>query len=67
MKGRREPTVEDQFSVLLSVLVGHSLKDNARLWERLVNLRDARNSFVHTGVCRMVAITRPLLAIALLS
>ena len=39
--------------MLLRVLVGHSLKDNPRLWERLVNLRDARNSFVHTGVCRI--------------
>jgi hypothetical protein len=46
---QKEPSVEEQFSVLLHVLCGHSLKEDEGLWEAFKNLRTARNSFVHEG------------------
>jgi hypothetical protein len=45
----RTPSVAEQLDVLLEVLGGRSLKDDARLWAAGVHLRDARNSFVHEG------------------
>ena len=45
----RDPTVEEQLDVLLKFFTGHSLKDDARLWESFKHLRTARNSFVHAG------------------
>ena len=47
---QKEPSVEEQYSVLLEVLCGHSLKEDNGLWEAFKNLRKARNSFVHEGV-----------------
>jgi hypothetical protein len=49
----REPTVEEQFDMLLHVLLGISLKENNRLWEAFRHLRQARNSFVHGGRARI--------------
>lgn len=46
---QKEPSVEEQFDVLLKVLAGHSLKEDNALWETLKSLRNARNSFVHDG------------------
>ena len=47
---QNDPTVEEQFSSLLSILSGRSLKKDAPdLWERFKNLKQARNSFVHSG------------------
>ena len=46
---QKEPSVEEQYDVLLKVLCGHSLKEDNALWEALKNLRTARNSFVHAG------------------
>jgi len=46
----REPTVEEQYDILLKFFTGHSLKEETKLWESFVNLKDARNSFVHEGV-----------------
>src|SRR5262249_862006 len=48
----REPTVEEQYEVLLRFFTGHSLKSEAALWKSFMNLKTARNSFVHDGVAR---------------
>lgn len=45
----QRPSVPDQYDVLLKILTGKSLKDEARLWEALVNIRQARNKFSHAG------------------
>ena len=50
---QKEPSVEEQYSVLLEGLSGHSLKEDNALWEAFKNLRKARNSFVHEGVPRI--------------
>jgi hypothetical protein len=44
-----DPSVADQLDVLLRTLGGRSLKDDPRLWEAGVHLRQARNTFVHEG------------------
>lgn len=44
-----DPSVEEQFDTLLKVLVGHSLKEDKTLWEAFMNLKKARNTFVHEG------------------
>jgi hypothetical protein len=44
---RKQPSV--QFDQLMKVLVGKSLKEEPKLWEGFVDLKKARNSFVHTG------------------
>ncbi len=49
----REPTIEEQYDSLLRFFVGHSLKDEGRLWESFRNLKTARNSFVHEGVAKI--------------
>jgi hypothetical protein len=46
---RKDPSVEEQYDVLLEFFVGRSLKADAGLWEAFKNLKAARNSFVHTG------------------
>lgn len=50
---QKEPSVEEQYDVLLKLVTGHSLKEESNLWEALKNLRNARNSFVHEGVPRI--------------
>ena len=50
---QKEPSVEEQYDVLLKIVTGHSLKDEGALWEGLKNLRSARNSFVHEGVAQL--------------
>jgi hypothetical protein len=45
----QNPSVADQFDVLLKVVCGHSLKEDNRLWERFQEIRKARTSFVHEG------------------
>jgi hypothetical protein len=47
---RKEPSVAEQFDVLLQVLCSKSLKDDPRLWDGFKNLKGARDSFVHEGV-----------------
>jgi hypothetical protein len=49
----REPTTAEQFDALLKLFVGHSLKEDPKLWEGFKNLKSARNSFVHEGVARI--------------
>lgn len=46
---QKEPSVEEKFSILLKLFVGHSLKEDSKLWEIFCNLRTARNKFVHLG------------------
>lgn len=49
----QEPGAADQFDVLLHVLTGHSLKEDQKLWESFINLKSARNAFVHEGVAKI--------------
>ena len=49
----REPTVEEQYDVLLMFFTGHSLKSEPKLWESFRNLKTARNSFVHEGTAKI--------------
>ena len=60
---RKEPSIVEQFDILLQVLSSTSLKDDPRLWEGFQNLKDARNSFVHEGDATIgkqkVAVTSP--------
>jgi hypothetical protein len=46
---RKEPSVREQFDVLMKELSGSSLKDVPELWEAFRNLNSARNSFAHNG------------------
>jgi hypothetical protein len=46
----KDPSTGERFDVLLKELTGHSLKDEAKLWEIFQNLKEARNSFVHEGI-----------------
>jgi hypothetical protein len=59
---QKQPSVEEQFDLLLKVLTGHSLKENNDLWEGFRHLRKARNSFVHEGVAKMLGGTMATLA-----
>ena len=45
----KNPAVEEQYDVLLKFFVGHSLKEDAALWTAFMNLKTARNKFVHEG------------------
>ena len=49
----QNPSVKDQFDVLLRALSLTSLRDDAELWKAFEQLRQARNSFVHTGQARV--------------
>jgi hypothetical protein len=46
---RSEPATEEQFDVLLKLFSGKSLKDKPDLWNGFMNLKNARNNFVHKG------------------
>lgn len=46
----KRPTVEEQFDSLLEIFTGHSLESDHELWQLFMNLKKARNAFVHTGV-----------------
>jgi hypothetical protein len=50
---QKEPSVSEQYDVLLKCLIGHSLKEDQPLWEAFKNLRDARNSFAHAGIAKI--------------
>lgn len=49
----QNPTSDEQFDNLLKILTGISLKDDNELWKALINLRKARNSFVHEGIAKI--------------
>ena len=46
----KEPSVLEQFDVVLRAVSKRSLKDETRLWEGLASLKRARNAIAHTGV-----------------
>jgi len=46
----KDPSVEEEFDVLLKEFVGHSLKEKTELWDSFLKLKSARNRFVHSGV-----------------
>jgi len=48
----RQPSVEEQYDTLLKVFTGHSLKENG-LWDAFMNLKTARNKFVHEGIAKV--------------
>ena len=45
----KNPDIEEQFDKLLKMLGDFSLKDEKELWKAFINLKKARNSFVHEG------------------
>jgi len=49
----REPTVEEQYDILLQFFTGHSLKSEAGLWDLFMKLKRARNTFVHEGIAKV--------------
>jgi hypothetical protein len=49
---QQEPTIEEQYDILLKILTGHSLKEDKKLWSSFQNLKTARNTFVHEGISR---------------
>jgi hypothetical protein len=49
----QNPSVNDQFDTLLRALSHRSLRDEKQLWTAYEQLRQARNSFVHSGEARI--------------
>jgi hypothetical protein len=49
---QQEPSIEEQYDILLKYFTGHTLKDD-KLWQTFQNLRTARNIFVHEGIARI--------------
>lgn len=49
----KEPSIEEQYDFLCKHLIGISIKEDQKLWEPFKNLQKARNSFAHTGVCKL--------------
>jgi hypothetical protein len=45
----KEPSVAEEFDNLLEALTGRSLKSEQELWQYFTELKQARNSLVHTG------------------
>ncbi|MCK4789205.1 MAG: hypothetical protein KAV87_36015 [Desulfobacteraceae bacterium] len=45
----KNPDIEEQFDKLLKMMGDFSLKDEKGLWKAFINLKKARNSFVHEG------------------
>ena len=54
------PNTEEQLDFLLKILGGKSLKFYPQLWQRFVELRKARNSFVHEGCAIRLEDKKPL-------
>ncbi|WP_048068319.1 hypothetical protein [Methanoregula boonei] len=55
-----QPSVKDQYDILLKVFTGHSLKEENELWKGFSELRNVRNQFVHEGVARLNSSSPPL-------
>lgn len=49
----QEPHIKEQYDVLLKNLTGHSLKEEENLWQAFINLKTARDTFVHEGMARI--------------
>jgi hypothetical protein len=56
----REPSLEEQYDVLLKVLTSHSLKEDRGLWQAFRDVKSARNSFVHEGIARIGKASEPV-------
>lgn len=54
------PDVEEKYDGLLTILLGHSLKEDQVLWHAYQNIRTARNNFVHYGIARIGKGSTPL-------
>ena len=46
----REPSISDKLDRLLSCFAQKTLKDEKSLWQSFKELKEARNSFTHTGI-----------------
>jgi hypothetical protein len=46
----KQPSISERFDVLFKWLSGASLKDDSPYWAEFQKIRDARNSFAHTGI-----------------
>jgi len=49
----QEPSVEEEFDILLKSLSGTSLNDNPELWEAFRDIEEARDTFVREGIARI--------------
>jgi len=56
----RQPSLTEEYGILLKLLSGKSLEDDTDLWEGFQNIRSARNSFVHEGVARIGKKRQPI-------
>jgi hypothetical protein len=49
----QQPSVEEQYDILLKLFTNHTLKEDVTLWSAFKKLRTARNTFVHEGIARV--------------
>jgi hypothetical protein len=45
----KNPSVEEQYTVLLKILTGKSLREETALWKAFTDLHKIRNKIAHTG------------------
>src|SRR5216684_3430910 len=57
---RQEPTVQEQYDVLLKFFTTHSLKEDTSLWKAFHELKQARNRCVHEGVATIGKLKVPV-------
>lgn len=50
------PSVEEQFTDLLTMVCGKSLKQQKALWADFMDLKNARNKFAHEGVASIAGV-----------
>jgi len=53
----KDPSVEEQYDVLLSILAAKSLKSETELWTAFKELKSARNSIAHEGIAKLHKVT----------
>jgi len=46
----QNPSLLDQFDILLLTITGHSLKEDDNLWKEFKKLKNVRNNFIHGGI-----------------
>lgn len=49
----KDPSVEEQYDALLSIVAKKSLKSDQGLWTTFKELKEARNSLVHEGFAKL--------------
>lgn len=52
-KFSKEPSVEEKYDALLKLMTKNSLKTEHKLWKGFLELRNARNTFVHKGLAKV--------------